>query len=39
MHYNAKLPRFIDEVAIYVENKMVQQNCREIKHLIKTAFN
>ena len=39
MHYNAKSLSFIDDVAIYVENKTVEQNCKKIEHLIKIAFN
>ena len=39
MKFNAHSPSFIDDVAIYVENKTAKQNCKEIEIIIKTAFH
>ena len=38
MKFNAHSPIFIDDVAIYVENKTAKQNCKEIEIIFKTAF-
>ena len=39
MKFNAHSPSFIDDVAIYVENKTAKQNCKEIEIIVKTAFD
>ena len=39
MKFNAHSPSFIDDVAIYVENKTAKQNCKEIEIILKTAFD
>ena len=39
MKFNAHSPSFIDDVAIYVENKTAIQNCKEIEIIVKTAFD
>ena len=39
MKFNAHSPSFIDDVAIYVENKTATQNCKEIEIIVKTAFD
>ena len=39
MKFNAHSPSFIDDVAIYVENKTAKQNCKEIEIIVKTAYD
>ena len=39
MKFNAHSPSFIDDVAIYIENKTAEQNCKEIEIIVKTAFD
>ena len=39
MKFNAHSLSFIDDVAIYVENKTAKQNCKEIEIIVKTAFD
>ena len=39
MNFNAHSPSFIDDVAIYFENKTAKQNWKEIEIIVKTAFD
>ena len=39
MKFNAHSPSFIDDVAIYVENKTAKQNCKEIEIIVKSTFD